>query len=184
MDITFHDSNLFHQTFSSFWGVQLQSLPVLSDQSAVSSSRASCPARQRELLLSQREGGIYGSMQAGGHCTLLPPFLPTNPFKGRPLCQHAVWDVQQNDLRICISFVSIKIPKPLARQWRPCRHHKLTVWTACAYVNTICIPVAPDHGWPVSLVQQMHFNLSVSVGDNLFLIRFEKERKKIFLNSQ
>lgn len=27
-------------------------------------------------------GGIYGSMQAGGHHTLLPPFLRTNPFKG------------------------------------------------------------------------------------------------------
>ena len=72
--------------------------PVCGDQSAVSSPRASCPARQRRPLLSQREGGgggIYSSMRAGvaaPSSASLPQPSRKPPFKGvpqEPLCQQA-----------------------------------------------------------------------------------------------
>lgn len=69
---------------------------VCGDQSAVSSPRASCPARQRRPLLSQRKGGGDLRLHAGrGRRTLLrlpPSTFPQPPFKGvpqEPLCQQA-----------------------------------------------------------------------------------------------
>lgn len=55
---------------------------VMSDDLTLSCFLLSCQlSGQTGRLLSQRRGGIYGSTQAGGHHTLLPPFLRTNPSK-------------------------------------------------------------------------------------------------------
>lgn len=56
--------------------LSLHRLSVVSDQSAVSSSRASCPARQRGLILSQREGEFMAPRRPGSPHPFCPPSAP------------------------------------------------------------------------------------------------------------
>lgn len=100
--------------------VQFHSPSVVSDQSAVSSSCASCPARQRGLVPSQREGEFTAPCGPGSphpHASNLRP--SHNPLQR---------ECQQCETCSRVSFTSTKIPQTsplLTPRWHPRLNHTL-----------------------------------------------------------
>lgn len=121
-------------------------LPACAARSAVSSPRASCPARQRGLLLSRREGGIYGSMQTGVTTPPPPPPQPSrNPLQrsatGASVSTGSQRQLQREtysritDISTSLSQVHKYPNRFLAHRRHPRVNHTLTVmYCMCSYM--------------------------------------------------